>query len=55
MKRKLSWKTTLFGISAILGGVTMILKGDVATGATAILSGVGLIFSKDYNVTGGTE
>lgn len=55
MKKKLSWKTSLFGISTILGGVVLIVKGSIAEGATAILTGVGLIFSKDHNVQGGTE
>jgi hypothetical protein len=42
-----NWKTTIFGISAILGGITTIIKGDIGGGATAILSGFGLLFAKD--------
>lgn len=47
-----NWKTTLAGATSILTGIVQIIKGDIATGATAIVTGVGLIFAKDHdNVT----
>jgi hypothetical protein len=58
-----SWKTTSAGILAIIGGVTRLIfairSGDfseeaIMTSATAILAGVGLLFAKDNDVTGGT-
>ena len=44
-----NWKTSLFGLSAILGGLATFFKGDVATAVTAIISGIGLLFAKDFN------
>ena len=43
-----NWKTTLSGVSAILAGFTLIIKGDVGTGATSIITGFGLLFAKDF-------
>ena len=48
-----NWKTSLSGFSALLGGVALIVKGDIVGGVTAILSGIGLVAAKDSNVTGG--
>ena len=48
MFKKGALKTTLSGFAGILTGVVTILKGDLATGVTAILTGVGLVFAKDY-------
>jgi len=45
---KKNFKTTLFGITSILGGVTTIIKGDYSSGVTAIFAGFGLLFAKDY-------
>ena len=47
--KKRNWKTSLFGISAILGGVVSILKGAVTEGVTAILAGIGLGAAKDHD------
>ena len=47
-----NWKTTLAGAASILTGIVQIIKGDIATGATAVITGVGLIFAKDNDVTG---
>ena len=52
MKRRLNWKTTLFGVSAILGGAALIVKGNPAEGVTSILSGFGLLFAKDHDNAG---
>ncbi len=45
-------KTTFTGIAAVLGGLASIFSGDYVSGITAIVTGVGLIFAKDFNVTG---
>jgi hypothetical protein len=59
-----SWKTTMAGILAIVGGVTGLIfavtshtinQATVTGAVTAILTGIGLIFAKDFNVTGGTN
>jgi hypothetical protein len=47
--KKLNWKTSFFGITAILGGIAAILKGNTVEGVTVILSGMGLISAKDHN------
>jgi|TARA_R110002126_G_scaffold288316_1_gene441936 L-aminopeptidase/D-esterase-like protein len=44
-----NWKTSLFGIGAVITGIATIISGDVVTGVTAILSGLGLIAAKDSN------
>lgn len=56
-----NWKTTLAGITTILGAVALITK-MLSTGAfdsntiglafTQLLTGVGILFAKDVNVTG---
>jgi hypothetical protein len=45
-----NWKTTLFGISGILSGIVMIVKGDIPAGVVAIISGMGLNFAKDSDI-----
>lgn len=59
-----SWKTTSMGITAIVGGLVGLYfafksgtvdQGIVMASVTGILSGIGLIFSKDSDVTGGTR
>lgn len=59
-----NWKTTMAGILAIIGGITTIVyaiidkqltSSAITAAATAILTGVGLLFAKDYNVTGGGD
>jgi hypothetical protein len=52
LKKPRNWKTTIFGLSAILSGIAMIVKGQPAEGITAILSGLGLAAAKDYDKTG---
>ena len=56
-----NWKTTLAGISAVLTSVAGLLH-DISVGnyaniyveVTGIVAGIGLIWAKDSNVTGGT-
>lgn len=56
-----NWKTTSAGILAIVGAVVSIAFAPVVTpviitaAATGLLTGIGLIFAKDGNVTGGTN
>ena len=57
-----SWKTTMLGVltiaTAIFGAVMALIDGNPATNPNyetviaAITAGIGLIFSKDANVTG---
>ena len=49
MKKKFNWKTTLFGVSAILGGAAMIVKGNPSEGVMSIITGFGLLFAKDHD------
>ena len=44
-----NWKTSLFGITGILTGVAMIVKGDLVGGVTTILTGFGLVAAKDHD------
>ncbi len=55
-----NWKTTSAGIAMIVGGLVSlyfskdVLNAEMITAhITAILGGIGLIFAKDQNVTGG--
>lgn len=57
-----NWKTTSAGVGLILTGLTGLVHAvnpevpgpDISTSVTSILGGVGLIFAKDNNVTGGS-
>ncbi len=54
-----NWKTTSLGITMIVGGILGLIfapvtQASIMTSLTAILGGIGLIFAKDNNVTGGT-
>lgn len=57
-----SWKTTSTGILMIAGGVTRLMfavkannftEEAIMSSVTLIVGGIGLIFAKDSNVTGG--
>jgi hypothetical protein len=54
-----NWKTSLAGIGAIaipiLNQIIPILPPQYATIVTGIIAGLGLLFAKDSNVTGGTR
>ena len=52
----INWKTSATGIAAVLGAIAHMLTTRTigAEDITAIFTGVGLIFAKDGNVTGGT-
>ena len=43
-------KTSLFGLGALITGVTQILKGDTVCGLTAIITGFGLFHAKDASI-----
>lgn len=45
-----NWKTSLFGLGALITGVTQILKGDTVGGITAIITGLGLFHAKDASI-----
>lgn len=56
----MNWKTTVAGIGAALTAVgaivTGIASGDfsvLASNVPALIAGLGLLFAKDWNVTGG--
>jgi hypothetical protein len=48
MFKKGNIKTTLTGFATLIGAVVSILKGDVNTGVTGIIAGIGLILAKDH-------
>jgi uncharacterized membrane protein HdeD (DUF308 family) len=59
---KKNWKTTSAGIIMIVGGIVRmffafkngnITEESILTATTAVLGGIGLVFAKDSNVTGG--
>jgi len=47
-----NWKTSLAGLGAVITGIATIVKGDLIGGITAIITGVGLVGAKDYDVIG---
>ena len=47
-----NWKTSLAGLGAIITGIATALKGDIVGGVSAVITGVGLVGAKDYDVTG---
>lgn len=57
-----NWKTSLAGLTAVLGGLTALIKSlhdgsgteALSTSIGMIISGIGLLFAKDAGVTGGT-
>ncbi len=51
-----NWKTTSGGILMIAGGVYLYIHDNTKfmEGLTAVLGGIGLLFAKDGNVTGGS-
>lgn len=51
---KKNWKTSLVGAVVILAGVALTAIGNVA-GVAIIPIGVGFFFTKDSDVTGGTN
>jgi hypothetical protein len=47
--KRFSWKTTLFGITALFTGVKLCLLGQFTEGISSICSGIGLIAAKDFD------
>lgn len=59
---KFSWKTTGLGILGLISIVSKtaseLIQGipvDWAIVATTVMTSVGLLFAKDYNISGGTK
>jgi hypothetical protein len=52
-----NWKTTLAGVALLTGAASSVATGGEVNEATltAIVAGVGLLFGKDGNVTGGSK
>lgn len=56
-----NWKTTSAGILLVIGSIVGVIFAPAITvpvimgAATGVLGGVGLIFAKDGDVTGGTK
>ena len=44
-----NWRTSLFGVGAIITAVAQILKGDTANGIASIIAALGLFAAKDAN------
>ena len=44
-----NWKTTFFGFASVVSGIALIFKGHLVEGISAITTGIGLKFAKDYN------
>jgi hypothetical protein len=49
---KKNWKTSLLGIGSIITGVAQFVAGKQAEAIGLIMSGIGLLFAKDHNVSG---
>jgi hypothetical protein len=47
-----NWKTSLAGLGAVITGIATIVKGDIVGGVSVIITGLGLVGAKDYDVTG---
>ena len=45
-----NWKTSLAGLGAVITGIATIVKGDIVGGVSAIITGVGLVGAKEYDV-----
>lgn len=52
LKKPRNWKTTFFGLTTVLSGIALIIKGHTIEGLTAITSGLGLGVAKDFDKTG---
>ena len=50
-----NWKTTLAGLSSIIGGISLFVNDNskLTESFTAVSIGIGLLFAKDFNVSGG--
>jgi hypothetical protein len=46
-----NWKTSLFGLGALITGIAQLLHGDIPGGITAIFGSFGLFAAKDANTT----
>lgn len=62
MKFFTNWKTTMVGLTMIIGSIAsfFFIEGKLTydvlmTQVGVFLSGLGFLFTKDFNVTGGTK
>ena len=49
---KKNWKTSLLGIGTIVSGIAQFVAGNQAEAVGLIMSGIGLLFAKDHNISG---
>jgi hypothetical protein len=49
---KKNWKTSFLGIGTIVSGIAQFVAGNQAEAIGLIMSGIGLLFSKDYDISG---
>lgn len=49
---KKNWKTSLLGLGSIITGVAQFITGNQAEAIGLIMSGIGLLFAKDHNISG---
>lgn len=49
---KKNWKTSLLGVGSIITGVAQFITGNQAEAIGLIMSGIGLLFAKDHNISG---
>jgi hypothetical protein len=44
-----NWKTTLFGVGALITAIAQIVTGDKVNGIIAVCTALGLISAKDHD------
>lgn len=44
-----NWKTTLFGVGALITAIAQIVSGDKVNGIIAVCTALGLISAKDHD------
>lgn len=49
---KKNYKTSILGIGTIVSGIAQFVAGNQAEAIGLIMSGIGLLFAKDHNISG---
>lgn len=49
---KKNYKTSILGIGTIVSGIVQFIAGNQAEAIGLIMSGIGLLFAKDHNISG---